>query len=87
MHPIKTSYYNLRTNAKRRGKPFDLTLDEFREFATATDYINKKGKTAQSYSIDRIKAHLGYIPGNIQVLTISENGIKGNKEKYDDLPF
>ena len=86
-NPIRTSYYNLRTNAKRRGKEFNLTLEEFTKFAIETEYINKRGKTAKSYSIDRMDNSKGYSIDNIMVLTLSENSIKQNKIDYSDVPF
>lgn len=37
------------------------------------------GRTAHSYSVDRIDNTKGYIPGNIQALTIAQNSSKGTK--------
>lgn len=38
-----------------------------------------KGKTKESYSIDRKKNHLGYTEDNIRVLPLGENSKKSNK--------
>jgi hypothetical protein len=38
------------------------------------------------FHIDRIDSTLGYTPDNVQVLTCSENSIKGNREKYAKYP-
>lgn len=71
--PVKTSYENLKHNAKRRGKVFTITLVYFRRFCYRTDYIAGKGRTAESYTVDRIKEWLGYIPGNLQKLKNGDN--------------
>lgn len=81
-NPVGYAYNNLKQNAKRRGKYFDLTLEEFTEFCRSTDYIDKKGKSRKSYSIDRIDNSKGYTISNIQILTLSENS-----KKSDNLPF
>lgn len=86
VNPINYAYNTLKCNAKRRGKSFELTLDQFKEFCQQTDYINLKGKTASSLSIDRIKQSEGYHYNNIQPLTLSENSKKGTS-KNEDLPF
>lgn len=83
-NPIKASYQQLRDNAKRRGKFFDLTLEEFASFCYKTDYIQGKGKTATSYSIDCIENEKGYTKNNIRVLPLGENSKKGTKKlEYD----
>lgn len=71
--PIRYSFINLRTNAKRRGKVFTITLEYFKQFCYRTDYIAGKGRTADSYTVDRINESLGYEPGNIQVLPNADN--------------
>jgi hypothetical protein len=61
-----------------------LTFEQFKVFAIQTDYLRGKGKTVNSYSIDRIKNEEGYSIGNIQVLTLSENSKKHTKKiEYD----
>jgi len=79
-NPIRYAYRHLKANAKRRGKPFDLTLDEFTDFAQRTEYATKRGRTATSYHIDRIDPHQGYTASNIQVLTNRENVLKQRVE-------
>lgn len=71
--PVKTSYVNLKHNAKRRGKVFTITLAYFRRFCYRTDYIAGKGRTADSWTVDRIKEWLGYVPGNLQKLKNGDN--------------
>lgn len=78
--PVEYTFNFLRSNAKRRGKPFNLTIEEFRGFCEETSYISLKGKHAKAASIDRIDPAKGYSLDNIQVLTLSENGKKGAYE-------
>jgi len=72
-HPLRYCFNSLKQNAKRRGKPFDLTFEQFEEFAIRTDYVNKRGTSAQGYTIDRIDPTKGYTADNIQVLTNAQN--------------
>ena len=82
--PVKYCWVVLRNNAKRRGKEFTITLDFFRNFCYATDYMQNKGKTANSYSIDRIDNDKGYTPDNIRILTLADNSSKHTKKlSYD----
>lgn len=75
-NPEKATYCALRDNAKRRGKVFTITFEQFLEFGSQTGYMDHKGRAAQDMSIDRINSKLGYEPGNLQPLTVSENIIK-----------
>lgn len=76
-------FYNLlKSNAKRRKKYFDLTLQQFRDFCKETNYIELKGKTAKSASIDRKIMDRGYTFGNLQILSLSANTTKRNEEEY-----
>src|ERR1035437_5243365 len=89
-YPLKYWYDTLKMNAKRRRKPFTLTLEQFTEFCKRTGYIEKKGKTAESLSVDRIKASEGYHASNIQAITLSDNSKKMHDDKMkpkDNCPF
>lgn len=74
--PTGYTYDRLKQNAKRRGKSFDLTVDEFREWAAKTGYIDGKGRKRNGLSIDRIDPTKGYSLDNIQILTVSANSSK-----------
>jgi len=81
---MKNAYWNLKSNAKRRGKVFELTFQEFEQFCYETDYLQGRGKKKTSYSIDRIDNSKGYTLDNIRVMTLSGNAKKGNKHlNYD----
>lgn len=80
-NPLKSSYQALKDNAKRRGKDFSLTLEEFKKFAIETGYVYGRGRTVDSFHIDRIDESKGYHIENIQILTNSENVKKFHKIK------
>lgn len=83
-NPEKYSYNNLKNRAKQRGKSFTITFEYFLDFCRKYDYIQNKGKTALSYSVDCIINELGYVPGNIQAIPLGENSRKGTKIlRYD----
>ena len=83
-NPEKYAYHNLKSNSKRRGILFELSFEEFKEFCFKTEYIQGKGKTKDSYSIDRKDSSKGYTKNNIQILTLSENSRKGTKTLHYD---
>lgn len=76
---MKASYNALKDNATRRKKEFTLTFDEFKEFCQATKYIAGKGKSKDSFSIDRYENDKGYTADNIRVMTLSQNASKGTR--------
>lgn len=76
-NPLRYWFDVLRQNAKRRSKNFELTIDDFKDFCNETDYIALKGrKNAGNYTIDRRNDKLGYIKGNIYILTLGQNSRK-----------
>jgi cobalamin biosynthesis protein CobT len=72
-HPVEYAYSNLKNRAKQRGIPFEISLQDFKSFCHKTQYIAGKGRTANSLSVDRIDQSKGYVKGNLQALTLSEN--------------
>ena len=83
-NPMRSAYLNLRNNSKRRGKIFKLTWEQFKRFCYQSDYIAGKGKTKESYTIDRKENDKGYVEGNLQILTLEDNSRKGNRKlEYD----
>lgn len=72
-HPLTATFQKLRTNARRRGHAFTLTLPRFEELVRASGYLERKGKTAKSLSIDRIDPRRGYHDDNVRVVTLSVN--------------
>lgn len=82
-NPIKAAYNNLKSNAKRRGKKFEISFEYFKKFVTKNDYMTKKGRSATSYHIDRIDEGKGYIEGNLRILTNRGNYTKYLVNHYD----
>lgn len=82
-HPVKYAFHVLKKNAKRRGKEFSLTFEQFSEFCHETKLLTKRGIWAESWTIDRIDEDRGYHIDNIQILTNSENVRK--RREYDYL--
>lgn len=80
-NPIKSAFINLRSNAKRRGIPFEISFEYFNDFSVKTKLLTNSGTKAESYSVDRINNEIGYIKGNLQVLSLSDNGYKGYLER------
>lgn len=76
-YPIKTSYQILRDNAKRRGKEFKLTFEEFKGLCEDSGYIEGKGIYKDCLTIDRKDPLQGYEIGNLEVIKQIENSIKG----------
>ena len=83
-NPVAAAYHLLKSNAKRRGKVFSISLDYFKQFCREFDYIRGKGKTKTSYTVECKINELGYVEGNLQVLPLVENARKGVKRlEYD----
>jgi len=80
-NPAHAAFDNLRTSARKRKIPFDLTLEEFLRVIEATSYLDDKGRERHCLHIDRIDVTRGYSLDNLQVLTCGENVVKGHKER------
>ena len=83
-NPLRHAYNCLKNNAKRRGKYFNLTYEQFKDFAIKTKYVDHRGRTADSYHIDRIDENEGYTIDNIQVLSNKDNVRKFFNHYYDE---
>jgi hypothetical protein len=81
-HPLEYLYISWRDNAKRRGKDFTVTFDEFKEFCKETKYDELRGRTSLSLSIDRVRNYEGYHKDNIRAITIHDNSSKGDSLEY-----
>lgn len=75
-HPLKYIYSNAKHNAKRRGKEWLLTYDEFVSFCNVTNYDTLRGRSALALSIDRIRNWEGYKIDNIRAITLADNSRK-----------
>ncbi len=83
-NPINYIYQNLKGNAKRRGKVFTITLEEFKEFIIPTEYLVGRGILKHSLHIDRIREEEGYVKGNLQILQNTDNLKKYLDWKWDE---
>ncbi len=79
-NPFQAAFATLRDHARGRGIPFTISFNEFREFAERSDYIILKSNKADGLTVDRKDNLLGYVPGNIQPMTRSENSVKRCKQ-------
>jgi hypothetical protein len=80
-NPVKCLLAWLRWTAKKKGVPFDLTLDWL------TAFLRDNGYDRTVHHIDRIRTWEGYTMGNLQVLVAAENIAKGNRERWVEQPF
>lgn len=80
-NPDRIAFLNLKKSAKRRGHEFNLTIEEFRAFAGKYDYLNKRGRHATGYTVDRVRSWEGYHARNLQALTNSANKAKDIAER------
>lgn len=83
-------------NAKRRNLDFDLTIDDIvvpeKCPFLGCDLIFEYDKSlsvppANYYTVDRINSELGYIKGNIQVLSWRANTMKSNATEEELISF
>lgn len=72
-HPLTYAYAKLRSNAKRRGHGFALTLQEFARLCEGTGYLESRGRMRDCLSIDRIDSRKGYSADNVRVVSVSMN--------------
>lgn len=89
-HLLESFYRAIKDRAKNRGVPFLLTFEEYVNWGTENNYFSTKGKGPDDFCIDRIKTMdengnvLGYMIGNIQLLTMSANGLKARGERRNE---
>jgi hypothetical protein len=85
---------NARQSAKRLGLPFNIEI-EYLEIPVVCPALGITLRASTGYrtdsspSVDRIIPHLGYVKGNVQVLSMRANRIKNDatveelKKLYD----
>lgn len=80
--PRTSMLSNARVRAKAQGVPFDLTLDDFVVPkvcpAMGIDLFVGGTTCPNSPTLDKIKPELGYVPGNVVVVSHMANRIKSN---------
>ena len=84
-YPERRAYSNAKQRAKKKGVPFSISVDDI-IIPTHCPVLGielarcpgSKSGGDSSPSIDRIHPDLGYVPGNIEVISYRANRIKNN---------
>lgn len=76
-NPVRSAYQTLKDHAAARNVEFSISFEYFTRFVKKYKYIQNKGLSKDSYTVERIDPRIGYVEGNLKVLTRSENSRKG----------
>ncbi len=98
LRPIEWSYKQLKRSAVLRHIKFAISKAYWKVWCLETSYHLLKGLYGDDMTVDRKVPALGYVEGNIQMLTRAKNSAKRHtdvKEKYKyqraeidpDVPF
>lgn len=83
----------IKTRSKQKGIPFDLTIEDitYPEFCPVFGFKLQRNKGSNparsSPSVDRIIPELGYVKGNIQMISQLANSMKSNATPEELLMF
>ena len=83
-HPDAAGYHCLRTHAKTRGLAFTITFEDYLDVMGYYEHTKPVLNYGEHISVDRKDPRRGYIPGNIQAMTVSENTAKSRKFLYTE---
>lgn len=80
-----------RNRAKKKSVPFELTIDDIFNitpdecpvFGTSFAFVGNGHAQPESATLDRIKSELGYVKGNIVVISAKANRIKNEYRPKD----
>jgi hypothetical protein len=81
---LKSLLYVAKRRAKRKGIDFAVTRDDFEKMTHCPllgiefCFSNGREDKANSPSIDRIDPSLGYVPGNVWIISMRANQIKSD---------
>lgn len=87
---LRASFFGRRRDAEKSGIPFSITLEDLLPLPEHCPVLGIPllfgglGGTNNSPSIDRIVPSLGYVPGNVIVMSLKANRIK-NDATLDEL--
>lgn len=82
-NPARTLFHNAKANARRKGLPFDIELSDI-VIPEVCPVLGIKivrgegGRTDASPSIDKIVPSIGYVKGNVVVVSWKANRIKND---------
>lgn len=84
-NPARSMLASARKRAKKQGLPFDITIEDIKipPYCPALGIplvpaASRGAPTPNSPSLDRIKPELGYVKGNVIVVSLRANQIKSN---------
>jgi hypothetical protein len=80
-NPSKAMLPRARNRARKLSVPFELTLDDFviPEICPVLGIpLHRHGSIDHRPSLDRVQNELGYVPGNVNVISYLANRIKNN---------
>lgn len=86
-NPAREAYRQVRDRAQRRHQIFDLSFEDFLEVIEGTEYLARRGRGLDELHLDRKKVELGYVKGNLKVITCAENLRKQREVDYAPGPF
>lgn len=86
-NPAREAYRQIRDRAQRRNQIFAITFEEFCAIPRFEEYLRNRGRGIHELHMDRVRVELGYVPGNLQVLTTEENLRKQREVDYAREPF
>lgn len=75
------TYCTLRDHARGRKIAFTINIDYWKGLTDGYNFFQQKDRK-EILTIDRVDPCRGYEPGNLRVVSISENVAKGNRERY-----
>tara|TARA_R110002096_G_scaffold366326_1_gene559715 strand:+ start:15 stop:512 length:498 start_codon:yes stop_codon:yes gene_type:complete len=81
-------FHEAKKRAKRQGVPFtieksDIKIPDKCPVLGIPLYVGKKGTSAHSPSLDKYVPELGYVKGNIHVISLKANTMKSNATSAD----
>ena len=85
--------HSAKNSAKQKGLEFTLELSDIVipkfciYLGVELTNIRDKGRVKSNASIDRLNSKLGYVPGNIQIISDLANRMKSNATKDELLAF
>ena len=84
LEPDRELWRRARKRALDRGLPFDLPIEEIiipaRCPVLGIGLTIGRGRSLSSPSLDRIQPMLGYVSGNVRVISDKANRLKGNRD-------
>lgn len=86
-NPVYEIWRQIRERARSRGQIFNITLDELMAVPRFDEYVQRRGRGIEDLHLDRVKVELGYVAGNLQVLTTEQNLRKQREVDYANHPF